>query len=85
MRDAIGATPKRVRAKELPVRRTTISVANRSIDSPGVFRTTDLHITRNFTELSLRRFAAIEPGGNRHDLPHELRAPLLVGAQRRVV
>ncbi|MER5482757.1 DNA cytosine methyltransferase [Streptomyces sp. NPDC002812] len=39
---------------------------------PGGFRTTDLHIGRNPTTLSLQRYASIPPGGNRHDLPARL-------------
>ncbi|GIL34002.1 cytosine-specific methyltransferase [Phycicoccus sp. DTK01] len=42
---------------------------------PGPFRGRDLHITRQYTDLSLRRFAHIKRGGNRHDLPDELSAP----------
>lgn len=75
VRDAIGATQPSVRVKELPLRESTVRVANGVIDTPGVFFTTDLHVTRNFTDLSLQRFAAIKVGGNRHDLPDELRAP----------
>jgi DNA (cytosine-5)-methyltransferase 1 len=75
VRDAIGATKARVKAKELPERTSTVKTANGSIETPGVFLTSDLHLTRNFTELSLRRFAAIKVGGNRHDLPDDLRAP----------
>jgi DNA (cytosine-5)-methyltransferase 1 len=73
--DAIGATRGNVSRKDLPARTSSIKVSNGSIDVPGVFVTSDLHITRNFTELSLQRFAAIKVGGNRHDLPDELRAP----------
>lgn len=42
---------------------------------PGPFRTDELHLTRNFTEKSLQRFAKIKPGGNRFDLPDHLKAP----------
>lgn len=41
----------------------------------GTFTSTDLHITRNYTDLSLQRFAHIPPGGNRMNLPDDLRAP----------
>jgi len=75
VRDAIGETQARVTAKELPERTSTVKIANGSVETPGVFLTSDLHLTRNFTELSLRRFAAIKVGGNRHDLPDDLRAP----------
>lgn len=75
VRDAIGGTRAQVKKKELPRRTSTVKVANGLIEAPGVFLTSDLHVTRNFTDLSLRRFAAIGTGGNRHDLPDELRAP----------
>jgi DNA (cytosine-5)-methyltransferase 1 len=35
---------------------------------PGPYRTTELHIGRNPTALSLARYEAIPEGGNRHDL-----------------
>lgn len=41
----------------------------------GTFRTTDLHLVRNYAQLSLNRFAAIPIGGNRFDLPDDLKAP----------
>jgi DNA (cytosine-5)-methyltransferase 1 len=40
-------------------------------DVPGPFRTIDLHIGRRPTELSLRRYKAIPPGGNRHNIKPE--------------
>ncbi|MGP3921107.1 DNA cytosine methyltransferase [Nonomuraea sp. 10N515B] len=42
---------------------------------PGIFRTTDLHIGRNPTEHSRKRYEAIPEGGNRHSLPEELSTP----------
>lgn len=44
---------------------------------PGSFRPRDLHWSRNYTELSRKRFAVIPPGGNRRHLePYpELMAP----------
>ncbi|RAN72348.1 DNA (cytosine-5-)-methyltransferase [Bacillus sp. SRB_336] len=41
----------------------------------GSFRTTELHLVRNYAQLSLDRFAAIPVGGNRFDLPDDLKAP----------
>ena len=38
------------------------------VDLPGVYRTTDLHIGRTPTALSLARYAVIGKGGNRKDL-----------------
>lgn len=42
------------------------------ISLPGPFRTTELHIGRTPTPLSLERYKAIPPGGNRHDLKGRL-------------
>ncbi|MFI0238984.1 DNA cytosine methyltransferase [Streptomyces sp. NPDC016845] len=39
---------------------------------PGIFKSADLHIGRTPTELSLRRYAHIPPGGGRFNLPEEL-------------
>lgn len=41
----------------------------------GWWAARDLHIGRDYAELSLRRFAEIPEGGNRFDLPDELLAP----------
>lgn len=42
---------------------------------PGYFLTRELHIGRRPTDLSLARYRAIPPGGNRHDLPPHLSTP----------
>jgi len=39
---------------------------------PGLYRTSELHVTRTFTALSYKRFAAIPEGGNRRDIPTRL-------------
>jgi len=41
----------------------------------GSYSPVELHIDREYSEKSLRRFAAIPPGGNRFDLPDDLLAP----------
>jgi DNA (cytosine-5)-methyltransferase 1 len=41
----------------------------------GAFTPKELHVGRNYTDLSLSRFAAIPMGGNRFDLPNDLKAP----------
>ncbi|REE99881.1 DNA cytosine methyltransferase [Thermomonospora umbrina] len=61
-------TPRRTRTTELPEG----TAAPLGQELPGPFRTIDLHIGRNPTALSLARYAAIPPGGNRHDLPPRL-------------
>lgn len=44
-------------------------------DRPGAFTTRQLHFGRNYTLLSLKRFAHIPPKGNRFNLPDDLLAP----------
>lgn len=41
--------------------------------TPGPFLARDLHVARTYSPLSLERFRAIPPGGNRHDLPDDLK------------
>ncbi len=57
---------------ELPVGRE-VSVFGRSV--PGRYMANELHITRNYTKLSKDRFVEIPYGGNRFDLPEDLKAP----------
>lgn len=42
---------------------------------PGSFSPKELHLTRTYSDLSLRRFQHIPEGGNRFDIPEELLAP----------
>jgi DNA (cytosine-5)-methyltransferase 1 len=42
---------------------------------PGAFKTTQLHLGRRPTELSLARYRSIPPGGNRFDIPDHLLPP----------
>ena len=42
---------------------------------PGPFAGSELHLTRFFTQLSLKRYRWIPPGGNRFDIPYHLQAP----------
>lgn len=56
--------------RDLPDATTTVF----GLPIAGTFASTDLHITRNYTDLSLQRFSHIPPGGNRMDLPDELKA-----------
>lgn len=41
----------------------------------GPYKTTQLHTTRNYTQISLDRFKEIPSGGNRFDIPFDLLAP----------
>ena len=66
VRDAIGSLAEADLCDELPERS--------SEDTPaGPFLTSELHLRRNPTDLSLRRYDVIPPGGNRFDLPDELK------------
>lgn len=53
-------------------------VTFRGKNLPGVFLTGELHLGRDYTQLSKDRFAAIPAGGNRFDLPEHLLAPCWV-------
>jgi DNA (cytosine-5)-methyltransferase 1 len=59
---------------EIPARTSlpssTVSVFGQVV--PGRFKSPDLHLGRNPTDLSLRRYREIPPGGGRFDLPDEL-------------
>jgi DNA (cytosine-5)-methyltransferase 1 len=70
LRDALDGVPESVRERELPDRR--VDFAGKAI--PGTFRTDELHLTRRYEDVSLRRFDHIKPGGNRFQLPDELQA-----------
>lgn len=49
------------------------------VDMPGVFRPFELHVGRDYAEISKQRFRAIPVGGNRFDLPDRLKAPCWIG------
>lgn len=68
VRDALGEVPWEWDADDLPDRMTRVGTR----EMPGEFRTTDLHIGRYYTPLSLKRFAHIPPGGNRFNLTDDL-------------
>lgn len=44
-------------------------------ECPGAFKTSQLHLTRNLTDVSRQRIVSVKPGGNRLDIPDELLAP----------
>lgn len=74
VRQALAGVPSSWDAVELPERVTEYA----GVTLPGVYRTTELHIGRNYTPLSVQRFAHIPPEGNRFDLPEHLLAPCWV-------
>lgn len=49
------------------------------VEMPGVFRPFELHVGRDYAEISKLRFPQIPVGGNRFDLPEHLKAPCWVG------
>lgn len=49
------------------------------IELPGMFRPFELHVGRDYAEISKLRFSAIPEGGNRFDLPDRLKAPCWIG------
>ncbi|CAM5286758.1 DNA cytosine methyltransferase [Streptomyces tanashiensis] len=59
-------TPRKAPQTELPENRTGSPLGDALL--PGPYRTTELHVGRRPTDLSLARYKAIGPGGNRHDL-----------------
>ncbi len=69
--DAFAGLSEEVTERDLP-RRYTEYQGQRI---PGPFSGDDLHVTRNFTQLSLDRYRSIPPGGNRFDIPYHLLAP----------
>lgn len=68
VREVLSRRPRKMKTTNLPDRRKDLL----GKELPGIFRTRELHIGRQPTPLSLMRYAAIPPGGNRHDLPEEL-------------
>lgn len=71
VRDAFDGLKAEVRERELPQRH----MEYRGQRVPGPFTGDELHVTRWFTQLSLNRYRAIPPGGNRFDIPYHLLAP----------
>lgn len=69
--DALAGIRRSVTTTELPPQRTTY--AGREFRGP--FRSDELHLTREYEDRSKQRFRAIPAGGNRFDLPEELKTP----------
>jgi DNA (cytosine-5)-methyltransferase 1 len=69
VRSVLDGVPVRVDTTDLPSDRWT-AVGNRMV--PGAFRTSELHVGRTYTDLSMDRFRAIPAGGNRFDIPDHL-------------
>lgn len=70
VRDAFQGVSRDPEGTALPTR--TFMFGELSV--PGPYMSTELHVGRTYSDVSLRRFASIPPGGNRHNLPVELLA-----------
>ncbi|MFI5906018.1 DNA cytosine methyltransferase [Dactylosporangium sp. NPDC051541] len=73
VRTALAGVPTRVPAHRQALPQRSVSPFGQAL--PGAFESTELHITRNYQDLSLERFAFIPAGGNRFNLPDRLKAP----------
>jgi DNA (cytosine-5)-methyltransferase 1 len=65
LREALAGVPYEAGPSDLP---------DRELDdgTPGPFKAPELHLSRNPTVLSLKRYDSVPPGGSRFDLPTEL-------------
>jgi DNA (cytosine-5)-methyltransferase 1 len=70
---ALTGVPQMIESGKVELPETVTNHFGKEIQ--GAFKGMDLHITRNYEEKSLERFAHIPPGGNRFDLPDRLKAP----------
>ncbi|GGP43808.1 cytosine-specific methyltransferase [Saccharothrix coeruleofusca] len=68
VRDVLAGLPERPATTALP--KSTARFFGTEL--PGRFKSLDLHVGRNPTPLSVRRYRHIPPGGGRFDLPDEL-------------
>jgi DNA (cytosine-5)-methyltransferase 1 len=71
VREAFHSIPSRVTRTRLDGRTKEFF----GLELPGVFRPAELHIGRDYSPLSRKRFRKIPEGGNRFDLPDGLLAP----------
>ncbi len=68
VKDALDGLPERVTNVALPDYWTS----KWGYDFRGAFRTSDLHVTRDYESISLERFGHVKPEGNRFDIPDHL-------------
>jgi DNA (cytosine-5)-methyltransferase 1 len=69
LRSVLDGVARRVETTELPSDRWTV-VGKRM--APGPFSTSELHVGRTYTDLSMDRFRSIPAGGNRFNIPEKL-------------
>lgn len=70
LRHVLDNLPAEVRRKNLPDRE--YEFAGKALS--GAYRTDELHLTRHYEEISLKRFAHIKEGENRFKLPDSLKS-----------
>ena len=66
--DALKGLPEGVTDIDLPDRKIEVG----SIVLPGAFKTSELHLSRRYEQISLDRFRNIPAKGNRFDIPEDL-------------
>ncbi|BBY58474.1 cytosine-specific methyltransferase [Mycolicibacterium sarraceniae] len=66
--EVLGDLRRAVTEIDLPSR--TIEVSGTLL--PGAFKTSELHLTRHYEQLSIDRFRSIPADGNRFDIPEDL-------------
>lgn len=71
VRSALKGVEPRVERSELPAKTYLFDGS----ELAGSYSGPELHVTRNYREISRKRFAAIPSGGGRFDLPDELKTP----------
>jgi DNA (cytosine-5)-methyltransferase 1 len=69
LKDVLVGLPEEVRLRNLPDRKYQFGEKILA----GAYRTDELHVTRHYEEVSLKRFAYIKRGGNRFQIPDNLK------------
>lgn len=69
VKDVLSGLPEAVSQQNLPDR--SYDFHGKLLSGP--YRTDELHVTRHYEDISLKRFACIGPGGNRFQLPDDLK------------
>ncbi|MGW3127646.1 DNA cytosine methyltransferase [Streptomyces sp. NPDC001123] len=62
------------RSAQMKINGTTLPARHNSLSMPGPYQTSELHIGRTPTKLSMARYRAIPPGGNRRNLTDKFSA-----------
>jgi DNA (cytosine-5)-methyltransferase 1 len=73
VRHAIGDLRNLVDPDHTTLPATTTTFFGQHVE--GIYKSTDLDVARTYSDISRRRFVHIPEGGNRFDLPDDLKAP----------